>query len=191
MQIVDEVLLESGIDRSRIDALACDVGPGSFTGVRVGVATVKGIAMALDRPLVGVGSLEAMAAAAWAELELDLAVERVVPLIDARKGEVFAACYDRSLQELRPPEHIAKQGVADWLGTEGGAGTRLVGEIASSLKPGSGALVADTPRWPDARWVAERALVAMARGAGTDPGDVVPTYVRAPDAKLPAGAKVS
>src|SRR5690606_32392561 len=62
--VIEEALSAAGIGKGELDALACDVGPGSFTGVRVGVATCQGIALGLDRPVVGIGSLEAMAYAA-------------------------------------------------------------------------------------------------------------------------------
>jgi len=187
LSVVEAVVLESGIDRSQIDALGCDIGPGSFTGVRVGVATAKGIAEGLGCPVVGIGSLEAMAAAAWAELEDPAAVSHVVPLIDARKGEVFAARYDRELRELQPPQHIARERVADWLVPDGSVAPRAVGDIAREL----GLSPERLAPWPEARWVAQRTALVCARGRPPDAETVVPAYVRAPDAKLPAGAKVS
>src|SRR5437773_1126314 len=82
-------------NRDGLNGIACDVGPGSFTGVRVGVSLAKGIALGLDVPAVGVGSLEAMAAAAFGT---NRAVDgdAVVPVLDAKKGEVFLAAYARS-----------------------------------------------------------------------------------------------
>ncbi len=65
-QAIEAVLAQSGETRRSLDGLACDIGPGSFTGVRVGVASTKGIALGLGLPLAGVTSLEAMAAAAFA-----------------------------------------------------------------------------------------------------------------------------
>src|SRR4051812_25416291 len=64
---IDLALAKAGLERSTIAAVACDLGPGSFTGVRVGVASAKGIALALGVPVFGVSSLEVMAAAAFTE----------------------------------------------------------------------------------------------------------------------------
>src|SRR5262249_49911307 len=83
---IDAVLAQAGVDRGALDGTACDVGRGSFTGVRVGVSAAKGIAMALDRPLLGVTSLEAMAAAAFAA-GAAAAGDVAAPTIDAKKSE--------------------------------------------------------------------------------------------------------
>ncbi|HXH82846.1 MAG TPA: tRNA (adenosine(37)-N6)-threonylcarbamoyltransferase complex dimerization subunit type 1 TsaB, partial [Candidatus Tectomicrobia bacterium] len=85
---VDRVLADAGWSARDIDGLAVAVGPGSFTGLRIAVSTVKGLALALGIPAVAaVPSLDAMAAALpWASLP-------VCPVIDARKGEVYASLY--------------------------------------------------------------------------------------------------
>jgi len=82
---VDEVLTEAGITRDAIELVAVGTGPGLFTGTRVGVATAKGIAFALGRPLVGVSSLVAVRRAASAE---GRRIDGV--MIDAGRGEVYA-----------------------------------------------------------------------------------------------------
>src|SRR5690606_3548539 len=93
-------LEHAGLARTDVDLLAVGIGPGSFTGTRIGVATAKGLAVALDRPLVGVVSLAAIARGApgaW-----------IVPVVDAHKGEVYAAAYERvgpALVERIAPFH--------------------------------------------------------------------------------------
>ena len=101
-EAVDAVLAQAGVERASISGLACDVGPGSFTGVRVGVASAKGMALGLGLPLAGVVSLEAMAAAAFAAGAAGPG-DVVVAGIDAKKGEVFVAAYGAGGEVLVAP----------------------------------------------------------------------------------------
>ena len=191
-QAIDAVLAQSGETRGSLDGLACDVGPGSFTGVRVGVASTKGIALGLNLPLAGVVSLEAMAAAAFASGEAGPG-DVVVAAIDAKKGEIFAAAYDAAGGTLAAP-------CARALGPEAfslvapPAGGRIVvaGEVAEAmtLPPGCHRARGATVDLPDAGWIGRLARVRLSRHAGWDPqtsGDdaVEPLYVRPPDATPP------
>ncbi len=89
---IEEVCAVSGCPLAEIDALAVDVGPGRFTGLRVGVATAKALGQALGLGVVGVTSLDVLAAAAFGLLDPGR-VRWVVAVVDARRGEVFAAAY--------------------------------------------------------------------------------------------------
>ncbi|MBE0565423.1 MAG: tRNA (adenosine(37)-N6)-threonylcarbamoyltransferase complex dimerization subunit type 1 TsaB, partial [Krumholzibacteria bacterium] len=93
LPVVEQMLAEAGRCRTELTGVGVTTGPGSFTGVRIGVATAKGLAWALGCELVAVTTLEAMAAALLAEA--DPAVEMAVPVLDARRGELFAAVYRR------------------------------------------------------------------------------------------------
>lgn len=93
LEMAHELLAEAGVSWSDVERIAVGVGPGAFTGLRVGVATARGLAQSLSAELVGVSSLEALARAALAaETEQDT----VLAVIDARRGEVFAAAYERA-----------------------------------------------------------------------------------------------
>jgi len=87
LAMVDRLLQDSGWDVAALDALAVSVGPGSFTGLRVGIATVKGLAMSLGLPVAPVPTLDALAS------NLPFADAPVCPLLDARKGEVYLSLY--------------------------------------------------------------------------------------------------
>jgi tRNA threonylcarbamoyladenosine biosynthesis protein TsaB len=87
----DELLTAAGLDRGDLEGIVVGTGPGSFTGLRIGVASVRGLAFALDVPVAGVGTLDALAAGAPGAL----------PVIDARRGEVFARV-DGAVQALAP-----------------------------------------------------------------------------------------
>ena len=87
MQMIDLVIDMADIRLDEMDAFAVVTGPGSFTGIRIGVSTIQGFAMALSKPVVGVSSLNALAHQAMPSHGL------ICPLMDARKGEVYAALY--------------------------------------------------------------------------------------------------
>ncbi|WP_437280695.1 tRNA (adenosine(37)-N6)-threonylcarbamoyltransferase complex dimerization subunit type 1 TsaB [Sorangium sp. So ce375] len=192
---VDEVLAAAGLPAAAIQALGCDVGPGSFTGVRVAVAAAKGVALALDVPIAGVTSLEAMAAAAFAGGAASPG-DLLVPLIDAKKGEVFLAAFDGpALAPSIPPRHLPRDAAFDVI-AELAAGRRIVvvGAVAEeieALRPL--AARGDALDFPDAAWIGRLAIdrlrAAAAGGergraeAPFDPELLEPLYVRAPDAK--------
>jgi tRNA threonylcarbamoyladenosine biosynthesis protein TsaB len=87
MAMIDGLLRDCAWDIARVEALAVSVGPGSFTGLRVGISTVKGLAMALGLPVAPVRTLDALAG------NLPFADAAVCPLLDARKGEVYLSLY--------------------------------------------------------------------------------------------------
>jgi len=87
---IERILKIAGVAIAEIDLFAASIGPGSFTGVRGGVATVQGLALAVGKPCVGFSSLAVLA------MNLSLSSNPVCPLLDARKSEVYAALYDCS-----------------------------------------------------------------------------------------------
>ncbi len=94
MPMVDSVLQDLGMTASDIDIFGAVTGPGSFTGLRIGIATVKGLAAALGKPVVGINSLMAMA------YNFPCSDIPVYPLIDARNRQVYAGCYRFSGGEI-------------------------------------------------------------------------------------------
>lgn len=95
---IAELLKKNGNGIKDLDAVAVSIGPGSYTGLRVGLAAAKGFCFALQIPLITVNSLSIIAFAAKNE-----AVNMICPLIDARRMEVFTALYDKDLVEKIPP----------------------------------------------------------------------------------------
>jgi tRNA threonylcarbamoyladenosine biosynthesis protein TsaB len=91
---IEQLLHKTGTNLKEIDCFAAANGPGSFTGIRVGLSTVKGLAEALSKPAIGISNLRALS---WfGSLPLR------APLIDARRGEVYAALYDENLRIVAP-----------------------------------------------------------------------------------------
>jgi len=104
---IDELLREQGLKPSDLDAVAVSKGPGSYTGLRIGVSTAKGLCYALDIPLISVGTLESMAAGMRSVLPADEGMPVLLaPMIDARRMEVYTALFD-------PEGHPAKEVTAE------------------------------------------------------------------------------
>lgn len=200
--VVGEILADNSRTQDELGGIGVTVGPGSFTGLRIGVATAKGLAYGLDIPLVGVSSLEAMAAAL---LEDHPEAEFVVPCLDARRKEVFSAIYRRKghwVEEVCAPQPMPSD---DWwakilsvlpdpeVAVYGGDGTTILLGEGDGLRPellGTG-----EPRvrpWTASHPATARTLACAMSLApdqlpGTDPFLMVPEYLRRSDAELNKG----
>lgn len=102
---IEEVLDGAGLAPSALDAVAVSRGPGSYTGLRIGVSAAKGLAYALDIPLLSVDTLEVMARIALESTPADY----LVPMLDARRMEVYTAVYDRCLKPVKPVSALVMQ----------------------------------------------------------------------------------
>jgi tRNA threonylcarbamoyladenosine biosynthesis protein TsaB len=99
---IKDVVEAAGISFSELDAVAVSMGPGSYTGLRIGVSTAKGICYALDRPLIAISTLQSMAAGVKKGMESQGTPSPLLcPMIDARRMEVYNALYDRDLRLIR------------------------------------------------------------------------------------------
>ena len=92
---IEDVLLKANIDKSELDAIAVSKGPGSYTGLRIGVSTAKGLCYALDIPLISIATLESLA------LQVNREKSYIVPMLDARRMEVYAAVFSSEKIEIR------------------------------------------------------------------------------------------
>jgi tRNA threonylcarbamoyladenosine biosynthesis protein TsaB len=197
---IDEVLKEAGVAVREVELFACAAGPGSFTGLRAGLATLKALALTLGRPAVGVPTLHAVAYAARP-------AERLAALIPAGRGEVFAQFLSvdevGEVRELSPPAHLAPArlferadgfgGGLKWAGggslkyaeaireaarargfdlTEGGA---AASPGAWALADGAGGLAREVALLAQARW---------RRGEAAGANELRALYVRPSDAEL-------
>jgi tRNA threonylcarbamoyladenosine biosynthesis protein TsaB len=175
--LVDELVRSEGLLRTSIGAVACDVGPGSFTGVRVALAAAHGIALALGVPLVGVGSLESMAA----PMGNAPSTEEVVAFLDARKNELFCGSF-RGGFATAPLEHLPIPLAVQRLRLAADKGAKLVGEIPPEAAASFESLSIDA-KLPDALTVARLGAKRLEDGFDRP---VEPLYVRAPDARTTA-----
>jgi tRNA threonylcarbamoyladenosine biosynthesis protein TsaB len=168
--MAERVMGQAGLAFSGLERIAVTVGPGSFTGLRVGLAFAKGLAAALDLPLVGVGTLEALAAEAEG---------LVFAAIDARRDQIYLQAFEDGRPLMAPDALELGAAAARLAEIAGGRPLTLVGSgapLLAALVPHARVL---TPQGADARLVAR---LAAARA----PGPARPLYLRAPDARLPA-----
>jgi tRNA threonylcarbamoyladenosine biosynthesis protein TsaB len=175
MPLVERVMAEAGVAFTAIDRVAVTTGPGSFTGLRVGVAAARGIAMAAEKPAIGITTLSAYAAPHQPEGHFP-----IIAAIDARHDHVYFQVFapgGRALGEPRlAPLREAAQAAA-------AAPARLVGSaaqtIASALSDSDASPVSVESRAaPDVAWVAR--LGALSPDSASPP---IPQYLRAPDAQ--------
>jgi tRNA threonylcarbamoyladenosine biosynthesis protein TsaB len=190
---IDRVCRDAGVAPAALDAVAVGAGPGSFTGLRIGMATAKGIAFAADRPLWAVSSLAALADDALRELAdaqlLSHTDGLVCAVLDARRGETYAGCFRHGA--ARGPERVlAPSELAGWVAeltaAEPGAPTvSFVGDAIHAYPDVLGPLTAHggwlAARTPSGQAVAWRAL-AGARVDVTRGG--APCYIRPSEAEV-------
>ena len=180
---VDRLLDDCGFSVRDLDGLAVSIGPGSFTGLRVGIATVKGLALALDVPVAPVPTLDALAA------RLPFAGAPVCPILDARKREVYLSRYRwngramvREWDYLALPPEVAAARLE--------APVILLGDGIGPCSPwlqrlGPGVQLAPVAqRMPSAAVVAQLGLEMLASGGGVSADGVSPLYLRPSEAEL-------
>jgi tRNA threonylcarbamoyladenosine biosynthesis protein TsaB len=177
---IEAILKDAGLAVAAIDLLACDIGPGSYTGLRVGLAAAKGLALALRKPLVGVASLDAMADAAR-----DLA--RVLcPAIDAKWGQIYGAVYEDG---RRVTEYLAEK--PDVFVTRIPKDALVLGDALDAYDE----LFRDRPRGPRDRWDPKPESIArlgrrlFESGVRHDAATLVPLYLRPTEAEVKFGQK--
>jgi tRNA threonylcarbamoyladenosine biosynthesis protein TsaB len=183
LQLVEHTLSTAGLDLKDIDGYAAALGPGSFTGLRVGIATVKGLALATDKPVCGFSSLAMLA------MNLSGASYPVCPMFDARKKEVYSALYDcRDLPlpiledcAVPPLELLDRlEGVTIFVGEGATAYRDLIVE-----RMGEKAVFAPfTLNVPRASCGALLAARVFAEGKGLTPSALLPRYIRPSEAEL-------
>jgi tRNA threonylcarbamoyladenosine biosynthesis protein TsaB len=185
---VDHVLRSGGVSLGDVDALAVAAGPGSFTGLRIGVSTMKSLAFATGKPLVAVPTLDALA---WT---LPYAAHPVCPILDAKKDEVYAALYRTEvgrLERLTEYQALAPESLCEILARGHPGPVIFVGDGVAPWAPllrrvlgGDARLAPPGLRLPSAVTVADLARAALERGETADPSTLVPIYVRRSEAEL-------
>ncbi|SFN78613.1 tRNA threonylcarbamoyl adenosine modification protein YeaZ [Mesorhizobium sp. NFR06] len=176
MAVIETVLQVGGIGYHDLDAVAVSIGPGSFTGLRVGVSTARGLALALKIPAIGVTTLEALAA----EGAKAFPGHAVLAALDAGREEIHAALYDAALAETYGPAVTTlSEATAMAIGAEavlvGTAAPRIASAAGRAFDIGPVAATSD---------IATYARLASTRQPGEKPK---PLYLRGADAKPQAG----
>lgn len=180
---IDFLCAQADIGLDEIGLVAVDVGPGLFTGMRVGLATAKALAQALRVPMIGISSLDLLA---FPHRRSDRVV---VPVVDARKGEVFYAMYRQvpgGLQQVAPPQAApVDELVADLLARS--QDTLCVGDGAlryrNEIRDGFHCEFADEAH-PSAAPLVQLAHAKALREEWSNPSEIQPLYLRPPDAEI-------
>ena len=178
-----------GVALADVEAFAVGIGPGSFTGLRVGIATMQGLALATGKPLVGISAFDAlarMAGGSGTPLRADPPRARVATWIDAWRGEVFAALYEGG-REVEPP---SVEPPARLLSRLSELAPIFSGDGAAFHAPGIVEALGDRARFTEpiapllAGSMAALAAAVLARGDRPLPHAIRPLYVRRSDAEL-------
>jgi len=179
---VDRLLGSAGVALGELEAFAISIGPGSFTSLRVGISTLKGLAFESGLPVAPVSTLAALARAAGPTDQL------VVPMLDARRGEFYAAAYAGASQEAVVPEGVyTPEALCARIRPPCvlvGEGAELGGEaIAAAL--GEGVAILGPPEGnPRARYVGALGVEQLARGSWVSAAQLVPHYLRRAEAEV-------
>jgi tRNA threonylcarbamoyladenosine biosynthesis protein TsaB len=168
--MAQEVMQQAGLAFAALDRIAVTVGPGSFTGLRVGLAFAKGLALALERPCIGVGALETLAFAGPRGF--------VAATIDAHRGQVYLQIFIDGRPAMAPDVLPVETAAARLVELYAGGPARLIGSGAPILAVALPGAVAEADARPDP--VAIAVLAAKARPPFVPPR---PLYLRAPDAR--------
>ena len=187
MELIHSVLENTGFGVGDLDGLAVTVGPGSFTGLRIGMSTIKGLAHALGKPVVGISTLKALARQCGQTPHL------ICPLLDARKGEVYAATYHFNQGQLIQktgaraiiPEAVVEDITSPCVFIGSGAELYRRRIVATA-----GSLAHFAPEAQNTIKASSVAFLSMPRFEANDTdgiGDLVPHYIRKSDAELNFG----
>ena len=179
----EQLLAEAGMAKSQLDAIAVGRGPGAFTGVRLAIAIAQGIALALDRPVVPVSTLAALALASPRPMVREQPM-RILAAIDARMGEVYSAAFAREGEEVvalssesvgAPGTVVLPDDASGWFGVGTGfaAGDGVLQHLLQARLAG-----VDAAALPHAADVARLAAAAYARGESVSPERAEPAYLR-------------
>lgn len=194
--MVLDVVSAGPIPFAALDLVAVTLGPGSFTGLRTGLAAAKGIALAHDLPLIGITSLEAVALAARRHAPRETDQLPLVVVLETRRGSVYLQKFAADMTPLNDPCSTMPEEVVNDLPKNGSllagdAACRIVAFMGAAARE-KGVTLIDTVKGPDAGYVAEIAAGRWDGGIAHDPERALtPLYVQAPEARRPrAGGRL-
>lgn len=178
MTYVERALTEARLSLRDMDRVAVNIGPGSFTGVRIGVSAARGFALALGVPAIGITAFEALAS----ETRIESPEKPVVVFLDAHRGEIYAQSFDAKGTASAEPLVLSRE-EAEAHAASQVENTVLAGSAARSINEAIGGRFALGPVEPTAR-IGTYARLASSRQPGDAPK---PLYMRGPDAKPQVG----
>jgi tRNA threonylcarbamoyladenosine biosynthesis protein TsaB len=185
--VILDLLTAHGLRAADVDVYAVAAGPGSFTGLRVGIASVQGLALAHSRRVVAVSALDALAHIAARDRSSSASLTGA--LIDAQRGEIFGALYRAKAEVAAPLVASPGHAIAEWEPLLAGGGMLAVGDGAARYRDVLQDALGERVRFseplipPLAPAIAEMAYELAASGATIAPHAIVPMYIRRPDAE--------
>ena len=176
LPMIERVMSEAGVKPDELDAVAVGAGPGSFTGLRIGAATVKGLCLAIDKPVIPISSLEIIAR------NLYNCRTKICPIMDARRNQVYTAVYDGDMNVITQPCAMGIEELLDTFESEevifAGDGV-AVHKDAIIEKMGDKAFFAPAHlRYQNVASICELAEEMYERGEYIDAVDFAPVYLR-------------
>jgi tRNA threonylcarbamoyladenosine biosynthesis protein TsaB len=184
MSTVDRLLKDTGLAVHDLGGFSVAIGPGSFTGLRIGLSTVKGLALGTGKPIAAVPTLQALA---W---NLPYSVYPVCPLLDARKNEVYAALYrfaGTELVQVLPETAITISRLAEQISEKvvfTGEGSRIYRNRIQDLFGERAVFAPHSAILPSGAKVAEIGLDMIKSGRQAEPDGLTPLYIRRPEAEV-------
>jgi tRNA threonylcarbamoyladenosine biosynthesis protein TsaB len=184
MTVIDHALAQSELTLGEIDVFAVAIGPGSFTGLRIGLSTVKGLSYSTGKPVVAVPTLEAFA---W---NFPHCEHPVCLMLDARKGEVYAAVFrwegsgfHREIEDTSiSPEDLLNR--LPWTTLFAGEGALLYQDMIRSIMKDKAVMAPPAGMVPSPANVAMLGLLKAARGEFVGAAEAVPLYIRRSEAEV-------
>lgn len=173
--LCEQVLAECGLQLNELEAIACGIGPGSFTSLRIGLGVVQGLALGAELPVISISSLLAVAQAATPE-----AVGTALVCMDARMGEVYTAQCQRSTdglmqlatkESVSPAEQVNFPAAENWVALGNG-----FAEYQQRFSTIPTQVISNC--WPQATAILELARPMFAAGESDSPSSLIPNYVR-------------
>ncbi len=195
LPMIKAMLDKSGLGFADLDRIAVTAGPGTFTGVRIGVATARGLALASKKPVVSTTSLHVIALG-WLRQVADSSQQQfsaddseIIVVLDARRGDVYLQCFSSKGLPLDDVQILSVRDVAGYLKKRGGCAQHLM------IGSGAGLLQADalgSEFWKDSLFLPDaRDLSVIAEKLPVSEGKISPLYLRAADAKTQSGKAIA
>jgi len=183
MPVIGTVLDQAGLSIRELEGLAVTIGPGSFTGLRIGLSTVKGLGFAAGLPVAGISTLDCLAS------QFAFVSTLICPMIDARKDEVYAALYaweEGALREIHPASALAPGRIPEWVQTPclfAGSGARLYRDLIEKAAGRLAVFPPEEQNYVQAATVGLLGQKLLASGRHTPLSRLVPWYIRESDAE--------
>lgn len=187
MLLIEEVLKNSGLELKDVDLFSCTVGPGSFTGLRIAIATVKGLAQSLNKPVIPLSTLEALA------YNLSFCKEIICPIIDAQRDQVYTCFYEWTEEGLQALTQESVYSIEELLNiiTGQGKGVVLLGDGVKKIPYEALEKYKDllkvapvSSRMPKASSLASLSLDVAKKGVTTTYSNLEPNYMRKSQAEI-------